>query len=419
MVDNEALEMRSTRLSGLMLILAFLTSLTVHLLLFSYSTLKESIILEMRLTYAEAGFIFSMSMLALTLVRIPWGLMIDRLGSRISLGLALSLMGVFGILRGLAVNYETLLLFQLFLGVGIAATMPCFPKLVSAWFPSERAGFAIGVIFSGYAIGDIIVLSVTPSLLTWNVGWRNIFLVYGCWAMILTGLWWILAKEPEQNYTTREVREANSSSSLTKNFAMLLRVKQVWLLTGLYFCASACYDTLLVWLPSILEAKGVQLTTAGLITSMLPLGFLVASFGVGSLSDKVGIRKPFILVSGLVSGLAIYAAGTLQGSAVWFFAFLIGLCTIGVLTIVLTLPVELPQTAKFVGSAVGIISSIGNVGSFFMPTIVGYIKDVTGSFLGSMLLFAVLGELMLILGLPLTETGRKRQRSALWLSRRS
>jgi len=123
------------------------------------------------------------------------------------------------------------------------------------------------------------------------------------------------------------------------------------------------------------------------------------------------MRKPFILVLGLISGPAIYATGTLRGPAVWFFAFVIGLCTIGVLTTVLTLPVELPQTATFVGSAVGIISSIGNVGSFFMPTIVGHIKDVTGSFLGSMLLFAVLGELMLILGLPITETGRKRQRS--------
>jgi len=401
--------MRSTFLPTLMLILGFLTSLTVHLLLFSYSQLKEPIILEMQLTYAEAGFIFSMSMLALILIRIPWGLVIDRLGSRISLGLALSLLGIFGLLRGLAVNYETLLLFQLFMGVGIAATMPCFPKLVSEWFPPEKAAFAIGVIFSGYAIGDIIVLSVTPSLLTWHFGWRNIFLVFGIWAMILTGLWWILAKEPEQNYTTRDVRKANSSSSLTKNFAMLLRVKQIWLLTGLYFCASACYDTLLVWLPSILEAKGFQSTIAGLITSMLPLGFLIASFGVGSLSDRVGMRKPFILVLGLVSGPAIYAAGTLQGSAVWFFAFVIGLCTIGVLTIVLTLPVELPKTATFVGSAVGIISSIGNVGSFFMPTIVGHIKDVTGSFLGAMLLFAVLGELILILGLPLTETGSKKR----------
>jgi ACS family D-galactonate transporter-like MFS transporter len=394
-----------------MLILAFLTSLTVHLLLFSYSQLKESIILEMHLTHAEAGFIFSMSFLALILLRIPWGLVIDRLGFRVSLGLALTLLGVFGLLRGFAVNYETLLLSQLFLGVGFAAVMPCLPKLASAWFPPEKAGFAIGVAISGFAVGDIIGLSATPYLLTWLDSWKNVFFVYGFWALILAGVWWILAKEPEQNFGTRPVRKANPSSFLTKNFVMLLRVKQVWLLTGLYLCASACYDTFLVWLPSMLEAKGIQLTTAGLITSMLPLGFFVASFAVGSLSDRVGLRKPFILILGLISGPAIYAAGTLQGPAVWFFAFVTGLCTIGVVSLVLTIPVELPQTAVFVGSAVGLISSFGNLGSFFMPTIVGYVKDVTGSFFGSMLILAVLSEFMLILGLPLTETGRKRQRS--------
>jgi len=362
----------------------------------------------MGLTYAEAGFIFSIAILLLILLRIPWGLVVDRLGVRVSLGLALTFLGVFGFLRGLAFNYATLLLFQLFLGVGFAATMPCLPKLVSAWFPPEKTGFAIGVAISGYAIGDIIGLSATPYLLTWLGAWRSVFLLYGFWALILTGIWWILAKEPQQNNSAEAIRGANSSSSLTKNFARLLRLKQVWLLTGLYLCSSACYDTLLMWLPSIFDAEGIQLTTAGLITSMLPLGFLVASFTVGAISDKVGLRKPFILVLGLFSGPAIYAAGMLQGPAVWFFAFATGLCTIGVLNLTLTIPVELPQTAVSVGSTIGVISSIGNLGSFFMPTIVGIIKDVTESFLGAILIFAVLGELMLILGLPLTETGRKR-----------
>jgi len=403
--------MKATRLQGLMLTLAFLTSLTMHLLLFSYSQLKEPIILEMQLTYAEAGFIFSASILALILLRIPWGLVIDRLGFRVSLGLALTLLGVFGLFRGFAINYETFLLSQLFLGVGFAAVMPCLPKLVSAWFPTERAGFAIGVTISGYAIGDIIGLSATPYLLTLLGGWRNVFFVYGFWALFLTSVWWVLAKEPDQNCSARRVRKVNPSSSIARNFAMLLRAKQVWLLTGLYLSAGACYDTFLIWLPSMLEAKGIQSVTAGLITSMLPLGFLFASFAVGSLSDKVGLRKPFILVLGLVSGPAIYAAGTLQSPAVWLFAFVVGLCTIGVLTIVLTIPVELSQTATLVGSAVGLISSIGNLGSFFMPTVVGQIRDVTGSFSLSVVILALLGELMLVLGLPITETGRKKQRS--------
>jgi MFS family permease len=145
---------------------------------------------------------------------------------------------------------------------------------------------------------------------------------------------------------------------------------------------------------------------------MLPLGFIFACFVVGSLSDRVGLRKPFILVLGLVSGPVVYAAGTLQGLGVWFFAFVLGVCSIGVLTLVIAMPVEHKQTAVFVGSAVGLISSFGNLGSFFMPTVMGFVKDVTGSFLWSVLILAVFGELMLILGLPLTETGTKRKRSA-------
>ena len=158
--------MRSKLLPTLMLILAFLSSLTLHLLLFSYSQLKEAIRLEMQLSYAEVGFIFSISVLALILFRIPWGLVIDRLGFRTSLGIALTLIGVFGVLRGFANNYATLLLFQLFLGIGFAAIIPSMSKIASAWFPPQKTGFAIGVAISGFAVGDIIGLSATPYLLT-------------------------------------------------------------------------------------------------------------------------------------------------------------------------------------------------------------------------------------------------------------
>lgn len=401
--------MQSKLLPTLMLILAFLSSLTLHLLLFSYSQLKEAIQLEMHLSYAEVGFIFSVSVLVLILLRIPWGLMIDRLGLKISLGAGLTLMGISGFLRGFAGNYATLLLFQLFLGIGFAAIMPSVSKIASAWFPPRKAGFAIGVAISGFAVGDIIGLSATPYLLTWLGVWRNVFLVYGLWAVVLAVIWWVLAKENESHDLPTETKVIHNSS-MTKNFTVLLRVKQVWLLTGLYFCASVCYDTFLLWLPSILDAEGVPSTTAGLITSMLPLGFIFASFIVGSLSDRVGLRKPFILVLGLVCGPVVYAAGTLQGPSIWFFAFVLGLCSIGVLTLVITIPVEHQQTAVFVGSTVGVISSFGNLGSFFMPTVMGFVKDVTGSFLWAVLTLAVFGELMLIIGLPLTETGRKRKR---------
>lgn len=134
----------------------------MHLLLFSYSQLKDLVALEMGLTYAEAGFVFSLSVFALVALRIPWGFVIDKLGVRLSAGLALTLLGIFGFLRGFAVNYETLLFFQLFTGVGLAAVMPCLPKLVAGLFPSEKAGFAIGASISGFAVARAGFALVIP-----------------------------------------------------------------------------------------------------------------------------------------------------------------------------------------------------------------------------------------------------------------
>ncbi len=403
--------MQSRFLPWLMLALAFLSSLTLHLLLFSYSQLKEAIQAEMHLSFAEVGFIFSISVLALILMRIPWGLVIDRLGLKVSLGGALALMGVSGFVRGFAGDYEVLLFFQLLLGVGFAAVMPSMSKIASAWFPPRKAGLVVGVAISGFAVGDIIGLSVTPYLLMWMGTWRNVFLVYGLWAVILAVAWWILARENTKSLDSSAETRVGAGSSLSANFLALLRQKQMWVLTGLYLCASVCYDTFLLWLPTLLDAQGIPSTTAGLITSMLPLGFIFACFVVGSLSDRVGLRKPFILVLGLVTGPIVYAAGTVQGPSVWLFAFLLGLCSIGVLTLVVAIPVEHRQTAFYVGSAVGIISSFGNLGSFLMPTVMGFVKDVTGSFLLAVMMLAVFGELMLILGLALTETGTKKRKT--------
>lgn len=406
-MDNKPLP---RRFAWLMLILAFLASFTMHLLLFSYSQVKDSIILEMRLTYAQAGFVFSISIFALVVFRVPWGIIIDRIGVKLATGLALSFIAIFGVLRSFTINYETLLLAQLFLGVGFAAVMPCLPRIVASWFPSEQTGFAMGVATSGFAIGDIIGLSGTPYLLTWLGSWRQVFLAYGIWAFLLTIFWLALTRMSPQNRKTEIRSETDSDSVFLKDLVGLFRTKQLWLLTGLFLCSGATYDTLLIWLPSLLTSRGVSQITAGIYVSMLPVGFLVASFTVGVMSDRIGLRKPFILVLGLVSGPVVFAAGTLHASVAWFLALIIGLCTMSVLTLVLTISIELEQTKESLASAVGLITSVGNLGSFIIPTMAGQIKDVTGSFLGAVLLLAILSEFMFVLGLPIAETGRKKKR---------
>ena len=169
-----------------------------------------------------------------------------------------------------------------------------------------------------------------------------------------------------------------------------------------------CYDTLVVSLPDMLELEGISPEIAGLMASMLPLGFLLAGPTVGTLSDKLGRRKPFLWILGLVSGPTVLAIALFSGVYLWITIFVAGFCTAGIVTLVLVVPTELSEVPGLVASSVGVISSLGNIGPFLFPIAVGYLKDTTGSFFPAMVMLAIIAEIILILGLFMRETGRKR-----------
>jgi len=353
------------------------------------------------LTNAEAGFLFSVAILTLMLFRIPWGILFDRKGFKKTMTLALTLMGIFGLARGFAIDYVSLLITQFFLGVGLSGVIPAIPRLVSCWFPREKIGIATGICLAGFPVGDFVALSFTPFLLIAVGGWRQVFQVYGAWSLLLVVLWWMLANEAETPSNSL------SQTSLKTELAKLLRNKLVWVLTGLYFCAGGCYDTLLVWLPTVMQGQGMDVSSAAFVASMLPAGFLFSAIVVGTFSDKLGLRKPFVLVMGAASGPAVLLTGIVTGIPMYVTVFLSGLFTVGVLTIILAIPVETASLSRSLSSVLGIVASLGNLGSFLLPTVVGQLRDISGTFLLPLLLLAAVGEGMLALGFLLPETGRK------------
>jgi ACS family glucarate transporter-like MFS transporter len=390
-----------------MLTLAFLTAFELHFLLFSHSPLVSQVKLEMQLTDTQAGLIFSMSILTLILLRIPWGMLGDRIGFLKTMRMATIIMAVFGLLRGFSVSYESLLVCQFLLGVGFAAVLPCLSKLLEVWFKEGR-GLATGVYIAGFPIGEVVGLTLTPHLLGSTGNWRTVLHIYGILGIILAILWWFLAEEPKEEVKEGSLSRSTSIIQLRRELSRVIRVKEVWLLTGLCICAMGCYDTLVTWLPSILESKNIPLETIGFTASMMPLGFLLAGPIIGVFSDKVGFRRPFIWVLGLISGPAILAIGLFSDISLWFTIFLAGFSTTGILTLVLMIPVEVPELAQMVAGSVGIISSLGNIGPFLFPLAVGYLRDTAGSFLPAIIMLVFISETTIILGIMIRETGTKR-----------
>lgn len=168
------------------------------------------------------------------------------------------------------------------------------------------------------------------------------------------------------------------------------------------------YDTILTWLPNILEIKGMPIMEVSITASILPLGFLISGPVIGTLSDRVGLRKPFIWILGAVSIVFIMLIPYTIQTLLWISILIVGFTLSGILTLILIIPTEHPEFSRFVGGAVGLISSMGNIGSFLFPVIVGFLIDLTGSLTPPLTVLAIISGATVILNLAVKETGKAK-----------
>lgn len=332
-------------------------------------------------------------------LRLPLGIVVDRIGFMKAVKFAMLLIGVFGFLRGFAHGYEELLILQSVLGVGFAFILPCLAKMVNALF-GERAGFATGVYVSGFPTGDIAGITLASYLLNLNVNWRLIFQVFGAWGLTLASIWLLVVEER---------RNGVAGKTLKRSFKNLIKTREIWILTGICVCSMGCYDTALTWLPHILGLKPLPLSEASFVTSMLPLGFLISALTVGVVSDRLGVRRPFIITLGLIGGLSLSTLAFDLKGVLWILALIAGFSLSGILTMVLTVPAGVPKVKEVVGTSIGIISSIGNLGTFIFPMVVGFLMDKTSSLLAPITFLAAAPFSASMLGIALQETGRKEK----------
>jgi cyanate permease len=281
----------------------------------------------------------------------------------------------------------TFLVSQFFLGVGLAVVMPCLPLIVKEWTP-KRPGFATGLYISGYAAGSATALGLTPYLLE-LLSWRHILLVYSSLAIILALLWWALA-----------ISTAKPTMGLQlKSFVGFLKERYVWVLMVFMMASFGSYDTLTVWLPKILDVKGLDPTLA----ILLPLGYLLAGPTVGLISDRFQNTRAIVALLGIIAAVAIVSINYAPVSLLLLCVFVAGFSTMGVLTIILSVPTHHPRLASMAASVVGLVSSLGNLMSLTMPVFFGYLIDVTGTFQASLFTIAALVGIMLVIGSRMSE----------------
>jgi cyanate permease len=370
-----------------MLSFSFAIAFLLHLLLFATAPMVTTIMREMALSHAGFGTLFSAAMISLILFRIPWGMIGDRTGYVNAFKLALPISAISAILRAFSTTYMTFALSQFLLGAGLAAVLPCLPLIVKEWLP-ERVGLSTGIYVSGFAVGNATALALTPYLLETMV-WRDILLIYGVAAAIVSGLWCLLA---------RSAMKKASEFKLGK-FLELLRDRYVWILLLFMVASMGTYDTLATWMPRVLEMKKLDKTLA----SLLPLGFFLSGPVMGYTLDKFQNRRAIVAMLGAAAATSILGVNYAPFPLLLPCIFLAGFMSVGVLTISLSAPLKHERLSSSAGSAIGLISSLSNIGPLTVPVFFGFLIDVTGTFQTSILTVSLLVGVTFIVGSRLTE----------------
>jgi NNP family nitrate/nitrite transporter-like MFS transporter len=307
-----------------------------------------------------------------SLGRIPLGMLTDRYGGRLIFSLVMAGAIAPAALMGFVASYWQLLLCGFFSGVALAS-FSVGVGFVSGWYPPEKQGMALGVYGAGN-IGQSLAAFGSP-VLAGALGLR-----WGFWTFAVLLLAWLAVFAWKAQNAPRRAPAKTLSEIMQP-----LREAKSWVLSLFYFLTFGGFVAMAIYLPIFLtEIFKLTPGDAGFRTAgFVALATLLRPVG-GVLADKIGGRRILLWVFPLTAAMALLLACPLMSTftvGALGMAAAIGLGNGAVFKLV---PEYFPQS---VGAVTGLVGAAGGLGGFFPPLVLGFIKQMTGTFtLGFVLL---------------------------------
>ena len=361
--------------------LCFAVTLAIFIPYVGYATQIPAMMQDLGMTYTMVGTLASASALAGGIVVAFAGMLVDRWGAKnvTVLGLAINVVGQ--IAFAYAPTYESMLLARLLQGAGIPLLFLGPYTLALRWAESSnRLGIFMGTMLATDGIGTVVAL-YGYAIILHQYGWRNGSLVGAGILALATILAFVLLKEPPA-YARPSAQNSQSVREIIGSYFNVVIQRNVLVAALFLVGVWGTYSIAIYWVPTILmEENGWTEQSAGIVGSLYPLVGMFCAVGFGLISDRVGRRKPLILISGLgMAASFIGAAYALWSQQYWLLATMLpisGLFAYGGLPLAYCLAAD-SVGISLAATANGFIMGVGFiVGGVVYPLVLGYVKDAT------------------------------------------
>jgi MFS transporter, ACS family, tartrate transporter len=392
-LEQRTISKVSWRLLPLIVVIYFVAYVDRTNVSFAALTMNKDLGLSAYVFGWGAGIFF----LGYFLFEVPSNIVLEKTGARIWIARIMITWGVVSGAMVFATGPLSFLTLRFLLGVAEAGFFPGMILYFTYWFPKAYRARVISALFIAVPGSNALASVISGAVLEMNgllglTGWQWMFIIEAVPAVVLAFAvlalmtdrpalaTWLTPDEREWLETLLQDERRQIESAGHLNLARALVDRRVLALSAIYFAIVTATYGITFFLPQIVKGIGLSNAMTGLVTA---IPYTIGTVGMllwGASSDRHGERRWHFCAPCLVAAGGLVGAGLL-GSTFAALA-LMSVATVGLYG---SKPAFWPMPSTFLtGTAaaggIALVNSIGNLGGYVGPFIVGWIKDSTGSF---------------------------------------
>ena len=347
------------------------------------------------------------------LFQVPSNLVLLRVGARRWIATLMVAWGFISAAMALAQGPRSFYALRFLLGCAEAGFFPGVILYLKTWFPAGARARTVARFMTAAPLSGVIGGPVSGALLDFHpkiglAGWQWMFLLEGIPAVLLglAASVYLIDRPDDANWLTlgergwlRQKLESESPSAAASGAALgspapwgalnALRLWQIWILAFVYFGSNTVSYGMSLWLPKLIQSLGTLSNLEIGVVSAIP--YVVAAIVmviVGLHSDRTGERRWHTAGPAFLGAAAMGAAAFVHSVAPA--VALISVAVLGVFSMMGPFWAMPSSLLSLTTAAAGIafINSVGNLGGFFGPYIIGQLRNSTGEFGGGLLAVA-------------------------------
>jgi MFS transporter, ACS family, tartrate transporter len=357
---------------------------------------------DIGLSASAYGFGAGIFFLGYFLFEVPSNLVLEKVGARLWIARVMITWGLISAGMAFVRGPTSFYALRFLLGAAEAGFFPGIILYLSYWFPTGRRASVTALFMAAAPVSTALGSPVSAALLEMNgvlamKGWQWLFVLEAIPAVVLGVVVlfhmtdrpalarWLPEDERAWLVQTMDAEAATRSGHAHHSPWRGLLDARVLALSLVYFGTSAGLYTLGIWSPQIIKQLGVSSLTVGFLNAVPPTVSIAAMVLWARHSDRTGERSWHVVVPCVIAAAGLFLAGS-AGAALASVVATLTLVNIGIssakppLWSMPTLFLSGPAAA----AGIATINSIGNLGGFVGPAMIGWLKQRTGSFSGGL-----------------------------------